>query len=195
MVLPVAPAARPAAPAPHRRTPRRMLSRPRASIVRATGPKHQEDRMNGKTQISRALLVAAGLLFAVSSAARAQQIIFPLNGMPGGHYKIVVVSDGYAADESWKFDRAVNGLVLNGLMADKFYKDRGDKFTIIKLFKPVGTSQQSAFGIKPNYDITKCFIDYDENATTTAIYDAVGTLTPERTIVIGNYEGVSLGCS
>lgn len=139
--------------------------------------------------------IGAALVLVVSAAAAAQTTIYPPPGTPGGDYIIAVVSDGYTDSESWKFDRAVSGLLLNGLMADPFYANRGSKFTIVKLFKGVPPSQQSSFGIALNYDISKCYIDYDHTTTTKAIEDAVAAIAPERTIVIGNYEGVALGCS
>jgi hypothetical protein len=139
-------------------------------------------------------LVTSLLVILLPAAGRAQTTIYPATGT-GGNYLLVVVSDGYAANEEFKFDRAVNTLVLNGLMADPFYGAPGSPFTIKKIFKPVPTSGQSAFGITPNYDIRRCYIDYDPTATTTAIDAALGGLAPERTIVIGNHEGVALACT
>jgi hypothetical protein len=150
--------------------------------------------MSQDTHVSRALSLAVGLLLFVSPPAMAQTTIYPPSG-PGGNYVIAVISDGYAADESWKFDRAVNGLVLNGLMTDPFYSGKGASFTIKKIFQPVGQSGQSAFGITMNYDINRCYIDFDPTTTTVAIENAVKAISPERTLVIGNQEGVSLGCT
>src|SRR5947209_3057687 len=151
--------------------------------------------MNHNTHVSRALSFAAGLVLLLSSSAAAQTTIYPPPPGTGGNYMIAVISDGYAANESWMFDRAVNGLVLNGLMADPFYSGKGAAFTIKKIFQPVAQSGQSAFKITPNYDINRCYIDYDPVQTTLAIENAVKAITPERVVVIGNHEGVSLGCT
>ena len=53
------------------------------------------------------------------------------------------------------------------------------------------------FGITPNYDINRCYIGFNEAQATAAISSAVKSISPypERVVVIGNYEGVSLGCT
>src|SRR5258708_7728419 len=104
------------------------------------------------TSVIRTLSLAIALAPLGSSAAAAQTIIYPPSGTAGGNYGSAVISDGYAATESWMFDRAVNSLVLNGLMADPFYSSKGSAFTIQKIFTPASQSGQSAFGIVPNYD-------------------------------------------
>src|SRR5438067_5168821 len=133
------------------------------------------------------------------ASVHAQTQIYPPPPAPGGNYVIAVVSDGYAADEEWKFDRAINGLILNGLMTDPFYQANGQVFTIKKLFKAVAQSGQSSFKVTPNYDIHNCYITYDDVSTpdnTTHLIDTdVTALSPERTVVIANYEGVSFGCT
>ncbi len=137
--------------------------------------------------------MALGMLLLVPSAAAAQATIYPPSGQ-GGNYVIAVVSDGFTASESWQFDRAVNGLILNGLMADPFYSTNGAKFTIKKIFKAVANTHQSSFQFTANFDIQKCYVDYTAQ-TTGLIEDAVNVVAPERVVVIGNYEGVSMGCS
>ncbi len=162
--------------------------------------------MNHNIAIRRALTAALGLLLFVSAAASAQSQIYPAPPAVGGRYVIVVISDGYAANEWWKFDRAVNGLLLNGLMADPFYSGQGASFTIHKVFLPQTTVGQSNFGITPNYDVNRCYIDTEPGTpptptspgtpgTTDKIEAAVQSLAPTRTVVIGNYEGVSMGCT
>src|SRR5262245_28058011 len=99
----------------------------------------------------------AGALFLVgvaSGQALAQTTIYPPSGTGGG-YLIAVVSDGYVSSEEWKFDRAVDGLILNGLMQNQFYSDHGSAFTIKKIFKASPQSQQSLIQIKPNYDLRR----------------------------------------
>jgi hypothetical protein len=149
--------------------------------------------MTSRTILRRSAAVAIALCVS-SSSAQAQTQIFPPTG-PGGGYVIAVVSDAYMANEEWMFNRAVNGLVLNGLLADKFFKDNGAAFTVQKFFRPVAKSGESAFGIKPNYNIHQCYIDFDPSTTTTLIDNVVKLAAPERVIVIGNYEGVAMGCT
>ena len=161
--------------------------------------------MNFKPLSDRAFSLAIGLLLAAAPAS-AQTQIYPKLPAVGGSYIIVVVSDGYAADESWKFERAVDGLVLNGLMADAFYSAHGAAFTIHRVFRPQPTSGQSEFGIRPNYNVNSCYIDIDPGpaatltpatlpqGTTEKIEAAVKALSPIWTVVVGNYEGVSMGC-
>jgi len=141
-----------------------------------------------KTAFSVFALVAV----AASSTAQPQQV-YPASG-PGGNYEIVVIADGYTSAEEYKFTRAVNGLILNDLMADPFYGN-SHAFTIVKQFNPVTTSGQSQFGITPNYNIAKCYIDYDAATTTAAIDQVVKTIPHHAVIVIGNYEGVAIGCT
>jgi IgA Peptidase M64 len=145
------------------------------------------------THSTGALAGALFLVGVVSGEALAQTTIYPPSGTGGG-YVIAVVSDGYVSSEEWKFDRAVDGLILNGLMQDPFYSSHGSAFTIKKTFKASPQSQQSLFQIKPNYDLRRCYIDYVEGDTTKAIDDVVKDLAPMRVVVVGNYEGVSLGC-
>ena len=141
--------------------------------------------------VCRALLTAC-LTTLAAAAAGAQTTVYPPSGIGGSHV-VLVMSDGYAANEEWLFDRAVNGLFVNGLMNDPFYKAHGGSFTIRKLFKPVAQSGQTQFAITPNYDITRCYIDYDAT-TTTAVVQAT-TAFFEKAVIVGNLEGVSMGCT
>jgi hypothetical protein len=145
------------------------------------------------THSTGALAGALFLVGVVSGNALAQTTIYPASGTGGG-YVIAVVSDGYVSSDEWQFDRAVDGLILNGLMQDTFYSSHGSAFTIKKIFKASPLSQQSLFQIKPNYDLRRCYIDYVEGDTTKAIDDVVKDLAPVRVIVVGNYEGLSFGC-
>jgi len=144
---------------------------------------------------SCALAVCVIILTAVPGTAQTQ--IVPTPPAVGGNYVIAVISDGYTSTEEPKFNRAVAGLVVNGLMADPFYAANKAAFTIYRIFKASAQSQQSLFGITPNYDVNRCYINYDAQQTTLAIWDAVNgvNVTARRTIVVGNYEGVSLGCT
>jgi IgA Peptidase M64 len=149
-----------------------MMSRPRSST-------------------SRALLTAC-LAALTAVIARAQVTVYPPTGTGGSHV-VLVISDGYAANEQWMFDRAVNGLIVNGLMSDPFYQAHGGSFTIRKLFKPVALSGQTQFGITANYDITRCYIDYDAT-TSNAIVHATSAFF-EKAVIVGNIEGVAMGCT
>jgi hypothetical protein len=144
-----------------------------------------------RSYASRALLAAA-LAILTAVMTRAQTTVFPPTGVGGSHV-VLVISDGYAANEEWMFDRAVNGLIVNGLMSEPFYKAHGASFTIQKLFKPVAVSGQTQFAITPNYDITRCYIDYD--ATTSNAIAHATTAFFEKAVVVGNLEGVSMGCT
>jgi IgA Peptidase M64 len=144
-------------------------------------------------RLNRIAIVAAALLLFAAARSGAQSVIWPTSGS-GGNYKIVVLSDGYAAGDEWKFTRAVNGLVLDRLMVNYFYNAQSDKFTIVKDFVPK-VSSAPQYGITPNYDINRCYIDYNSAATLKAIDAAVGSLNPVRVIIIGNYEGVAFGCT
>jgi hypothetical protein len=162
-----------------------MDSRALARIAPATGRKEE---MPMKT-----VSVAVALLAAACSAS-AQQV-YPPPSSTGGKYVVAVLADGYAANEEWAFDRAINGLIVNGLMADPFYANLGGSFTIIKKFVAAPTSGQSAFGIAPNYDLRKCYIDYDQTKVVTEIEKEVGAIAPVRVVIIGNYEGSAIACT
>jgi hypothetical protein len=137
-------------------------------------------------------LLAACLAALAAGISRAQTAVYPPAGIGGSHV-VLVMSDGYAANEEWLFDRAVNGLIVNGLMSDPFYKAHGGSFTIQKLFKPVAVSGQTQFAITPNYDNTRCYIDYDAT-TSNAIVQATSAFF-EKAVIVGNVEGVSMGCT
>jgi hypothetical protein len=137
------------------------------------------------------LLLSACLGAQALVIARAQPV-YPPTGVGGSHV-VLVISDGYASSEEWLFNRAVNGLILNGLMNDPFYKAHGASFTIRKLFKPVTTSGQTQFAITPNYDVSRCYIDYDATTTTAILQAATGFF--EKVVIVGNLEGVSMGCT
>jgi len=157
--------------------------------------------MNRFTRMRGRLVLGVAIAALASAAGVAQTVIYPPSG-PGGNYIVAVIGDGYTADEEWKFDRAVDGLILkNGLMADPFYSgsDIANALRIKRIFKPVAASGASLFAIKPNYHASSCYIDFRPGSgvsdTTPLIESAVGGLSPERTVVIGNYEGMSFGCA
>ncbi|HEV3060961.1 MAG TPA: M64 family metallopeptidase [Vicinamibacterales bacterium] len=148
--------------------------------------------------LAGALLAVAG----VQADAFAQTItpIFPTSG-PGGSYVIAVVSDGYAntSSDRQKFDNAVNGLIVNGMLLDPFYQAHEAAFTIVKVFQPSPQSGQSQFGITQNYDVTHCYINWIPDSSTpntaTMIDNAVQSVGPDRTLVVGNNESQAFGCT
>ena len=143
----------------------------------------------------RLVVVATFSVFALTGAT--VRPIHPPTLGGGGPLLIAIVGDHYLSGQEDEFNYDVDNFIKRGLLIDSYYKDRKDDWRIVSYFEPTDVGKESRYGFKVGLGEGNCAVMDDQDPAKTTVQllaAAVGTDTPQHTIVIGNHP-YNFGCS